>query len=235
MRVLAAVMEQMKRYAIYYAPEAGAFAAAAARWLGWDVQTGQGVDQPIIPLPRPLVEVTAEPRRYGFHGTLKPPFRLAQGVKADDVAEATARLAASLKPIAFSGLQMVDLGGFLALVPRGNTDALQHLAAEVVRGLEPFRAPLTEAEIARRKPERLTTRQRDLLAAYGYPYVMEEFRFHLTLSGRLTDAEHAPVAQAAADHFASTLPQPFDLRSLCLCGEDAAGHFHLLHRYPLMA
>ncbi|MGO4909264.1 DUF1045 domain-containing protein [Pseudorhodobacter sp. W20_MBD10_FR17] len=228
-------MEQMKRYAIYYAPEAGAFAAAAARWLGWNLQSGQAVDQPVVQLPRPLAEVTAEPRKYGFHGTLKPPFRLAQGVKADDLAEAAAHLAAGLKPVEFSGLQMVELGGFLALVPQGNTGDLQHLAAEVVRRLDPFRAPLTDAEVARRKPERLTPRQRDLLTAYGYPYVIEEFRFHLTLSDQLDKTERDSVAQAAAAHFAGVLPQPFYVRNLCLCGEDAAGYFHLLQRYPLMA
>jgi putative phosphonate metabolism protein len=235
MRVLGAAMEQMKRYAIYYAPETGAFAAAAASWLGWNLQSGQGVDQPIVQLPHPLAEVTAEPRKYGFHGTLKPPFRLAQDVRAADLAEATARLAASLKAIEFSGLQMVDLGGFLALMPQGDTNALQHLAAEVVRRLDLYRAALTDAEIARRKPERLTARQRDLLTAYGYPYVMEEFRFHLTLSGPLAGSEREIVTQAAAAHFSSVLPQPFCLRDLCLCGEDAAGHFHLLQRYPLMA
>jgi len=235
MRVLAAAMENMKRYAIYYAPETGAFAAAAASWLGWNLKSGHEVDQPIVQLPRPLAEVTAEPRKYGFHGTLKPPFRLAQGARAADLAEATARLAASLKKIEFSGLQMVDLGSFLALVPQGNTKALQHLAAEVVRRLDPYRAALTDAEIARRKPERLTVRQRDLLTAYGYPYVMEEFQFHLTLSSQLTDAEREIVAQAAAAHFSGVLPQPFCLRDLCLCGEDEAGRFHLLQRYSLMA
>jgi putative phosphonate metabolism protein len=228
-------MEHMKRYAIYYAPEAGAFAGAAASWLGWNLQSGLGVDQPVVQLPRPLAEVTAEPRKYGFHGTLKPPFRLVQDVRAADLAEATARLAASLKVIEFSGLQMVNLDGFLALVPRGDTNALQQLAAEVVRELDLYRAALTNAEIARRKPERLTARQRDLMAAYGYPYVMEEFRFHLTLSGPLADSERESVAQAAAAHFASVLPQPFCLRNLCLCGEDEAGHFHLLQRYSLTA
>lgn len=227
-------MEKMKRYAIYYTPETGAFAGAAAAWLGWDVARGIAVAQPAITLPHGLAEVTAEPRKYGFHGTIKPPFRLAEGVGPADLAQAVAKLAASLKPVVLPGLQMVNLEGFLALIPQGDTTALKALAAEVVRVLDLYRAPLTEAEIARRRPERLTPRQRELLAVYGYPYVMEEFCFHLTLSGPL-GADEAAVTTAAAAHFAGLIPQPFRVAELCLCGEDDNGRFHLLHRYPLSA
>ncbi|KAF0174642.1 MAG: hypothetical protein FD162_1080 [Rhodobacteraceae bacterium] len=224
----------MKRYAIYYAPEAGAFADAAAAWLGWDVRAGQAVAQPQLDLPRPLADITAEPRKYGFHGTIKPPFRLAEAVTPDLLHDAVASLAASLRPVALPGLQMVNLEGFLALIPQGDTAALQALAAEVVRVLDPYRAPLTAAEIARRRPDRLTPRQRDLLAVYGYPYVMEEFRFHLTLSGPL-GGDEAAITEAATRHFAGVVPQPFRLADLCLFGEDAMGRFHLLHRYALTA
>ena len=76
-------MDQMKRFAIYYAPRGGAFADAAAAWLGWDLTRGRAVAQPDLPglvdLPG-LADLTAEPRKYGFHGTIKPPFRLAGGL-----------------------------------------------------------------------------------------------------------------------------------------------------------
>lgn len=232
LRVNAAAMEDMKRFAIYYAPKPGGFADAAAAWLGWDVQWGQAAPQPKIALPRPLADITAEPRKYGFHGTIKPPFRLAVGATPQDLAAAVARLALTLKPVQMNGLQIVNLEGFLALIPIGDTTQLEAFAAEVVRSLDPFRAPLSDAEIARRRPDRLTPRQRDLLAVFGYPYVMEEFRFHLTLSGPL-GAEQAAVAQAAAVHFAGLIPRPFDLSDLCLFGEDGSGRFHLLERFAL--
>ncbi len=228
-------MEQMKRFAVYYAPEAGPFAEAAARWLGWDAAAGQVVAQPEGAGLDGLAALTQEPRKYGFHGTLKPPFRLAEGVTARDLRAAVVRLAAGLRPVVMPGLEMVDLEGFLAFVPQGDAGGLQTLAAEVVRALEPWRAPLTEAEIARRRPEQLTPRQRELLEIYGYPYVLEEFRFHLTLSGRLTDPERVALAKAATRHFAGRVPQPFVLGALCLFGEDAAGRFHLLDRCPLRA
>jgi putative phosphonate metabolism protein len=227
-------MDHVKRFAIYYAPEPGPFADAAAAWLGWDLTEGAPVPQPAPNLPRPLADVTAEPRKYGFHATLKPPFRLADGVSPADLSQATADLAASLQPLDLPGLQMINLEGFLALTPLGGTSALQNFAAEIVRSLDLYRATLTPAETARRRPDRLTQSQRDLLATYGYPYVMEQFQFHLTLSGPL-HGDEAAVSIAAARHFAGLIPQPLHIRDICLCGEDAMGRFHLLHRYALSA
>lgn len=224
-------MDQMQRFAIYYAPRDGAFADAAAAWLGWDLAHSRAVAQPDV---AGLADLTADPRKYGFHGTIKPPFRLAMGVSPQDLARAVGQLAKNLTPVEVSGLDLVLLEGFLALVPAPDP-ALSALAVEVVRAVDTFRAPLTEAEIARRRPDRLTPRQRELLSLYGYPYVMEEFQFHLTLSGRLEGDAAQRLRVAATRHFAGTVPQPFRLEDLCLCGEDQAGRFHLLHRYALSA
>lgn len=225
-------MDQMKRFAIYYAPAEAAFAAAAAQWLGWDLARGCAVDQPDI---LGLQADTSEPRKYGFHGTIKPPFRLAPGTDLNGLTQAVAQLAAGLAPVRMLDLQLINLHGFLALMPQGDATGLQGLAADVVRGLDAFRAPLTEAERARRQPDRLTPRQRALLDLYGYPFVLEEFQFHLTLSGNLTADRAAVLAIHARRHFADVMPRPFILSDLCLCGEDQQGRFHLLHRYPLMA
>jgi putative phosphonate metabolism protein len=224
-------MEKMKRYAVYYAPEPGRFAKAAAGWLGWDPALGQAVAQPDLGVN--LAALTADPRKYGFHGTLKPPFRLRDGVTPDDLSAAVAALAGTLAPVRLEGLQLHALDGFLALTPTGDTAALEALAARVVTDLEPWRAGLTEAEVARRRPDRLTPRQRDLLAQFGYPYVLEQFRFHLTLSSHLTQVNRDSLMPLAAAHFTPHLPQPFLVSELCLFGEDGDGFFHILHRYPL--
>ena len=224
----------MKRYAVYYAPRPGPFARAAAHWLGRDPASGQSCAQPSLTgLPRPLAELTEAPRRYGFHGTLKPPFRLAEGTDAEGLRAALDTLAAGLAPISMDGLALRNLGGFLALMPEGDLSALNALAAAVVERLEPFRAPLNPAEIARRRPERLSARQRALLERFGYPYVMEEFHFHLTLSDALGAEEAAMLAPLAEAHFGPVLPRPFPVQDLCLFGEDEAGGFHLLHRAAL--
>ncbi|MES2666932.1 MAG: DUF1045 domain-containing protein [Pseudomonadota bacterium] len=241
-------MDDMTRFAVYYAPRPGPFADATAAWLGWDLARGQPVDQPTPALPRPLSDITRAPRRYGFHGTIKPPFRLAKGLRPEALVQATAELAARLAQVTLPGLHLPNLhlpnlhlpgpdlpqaDRFLALTPTGDTAPLQALAATVVQVLDPFRAELTEAEILRRRPDRLTARQRDLLATFGYPHVMEEFRFHLTLTGTLNEAEHPAIAAAAAAQVAGLLPEPFRIADLCLCGEDADGRFHLLHRFAL--
>lgn len=221
----------MKRFAIYYAPPEGAFSRHANAWLGWDAAAGVAVDHPDLGLP--AAQITRDPRRYGFHGTIKPPFRLTPGHDAASLQRALADLATRLAPVSLPGLRLASLGGFLALVPEGDTAALSDLAAAVVRGIDPLRAPLTEAEIARRHPDRLSPRQRDLLGQWGYPFVMEEFRFHLTLTDRLQEPLASEAAQILAGYFAPVLPKPFCISDLCLFGEDAGGQFHLLHRYAL--
>jgi putative phosphonate metabolism protein len=227
-------MTDVHRYAIYWAPEAGPFADLAAAWLGWDAVTGLPVPHPqLAGLPRSAAELTDTPRKYGFHGTIKPPFRLAPGQTAEGLHRAAADLCATLAPVTLAGLSLHSLGGFVALTPDGDQRELAGLAARVVEGLDPFRAAPDAAEIARRRPERLTERQRSHLARWGYPYVMEDFLFHLTLTGDLAEAEAAQVAAVLQPVLHPVLPRPFQVGSLCLFGQGDDGMFRLLHRYAL--
>lgn len=227
-------MNQMKRYAVYFAPRPGAFADRAGDWLGRDVETGAVRPQPDLPgLPAPAANLTVAPRRYGFHGTIRAPFRLGDGVTPAAVAERVAQLAAAHAPVICDGLHLQNLHGFLALTPHGDQSALLDLGAAVVRGTNDLRAPLTAAEIARRAPETLSPRQRQLLDDWGYPSVMEAFRFHLTLTDSLPPATAQATLPVLQAHLAPVLPRPFVLQDLCLFGEYADGLFHLLHRYAL--
>lgn len=224
----------MQRYAVYYVPEAGPFADFAAQWLGWDAERRLTPPRKAVAgLPGDAEILTAEARKYGFHGTIKAPFRLHAGCTVGALKVACAETAMSLAPVYLQGLSLQALGGFLALVPTGDTTALSRLAEQVVLALETFRAPLTPAEIGKRRPESLTPRQRDLLAKYGYPFVREEFQFHLTLTGALSASDLAATRAALAPHLLPLLPEPFILRDLCLCAEDEDGLFRILHRYAL--
>lgn len=224
-------MDQMHRYAVYYAPREGAFAFRANDWLGRDPASWSELPQPVLPGLGDPRSITVEPRRYGFHGTIRAPFRLAEGVDEHQVRATVAGLAARLPPVICEGLQVEVLHGFVALTPTGCKAALLDLGAAVVEGTNALRAPLTAAEIARRRPESLSPRQRKLLDRWGYPHVMEEFRFHLTLTDRLERPE--PIRAALEAYFAPVLPRPFVIEDLCLFGEDASGRFQLLHRYAL--
>lgn len=226
-------MEGFARYAVYWTPGPGALADFGAAWLGWDPQQGRAVPHPDLPgLPGPVAELTEEPRRYGLHATLKPPFRLAPGRTAAGLDRAVAALAARLAPARVpEGLALGSLGGFLALLPAGDGAALDALAAEAVAALDAFRAEPEPAELARRRALPLTPRQEALLARWGYPYVMEDFRFHVTLTGRLAPLAAERTAAALAPVLAPLLPRPFVLDALSLLGEDAGGRFHLIARH----
>ena len=211
----------MTRYAIYYLPPPGPLARFGAEWLGWDPEAGVRLSHPLS-----VDALVAEPRRYGLHATLKAPFRLLG--PEEDLEVAVADLARRLRPVWPGNLKLERVGSFLALVPQGDQTALNDMASLIVSFLEPFRMPLTEADIARRNPERLTPNQRALLDRWGYPFVMEEFRFHMTLTGPCDMAPEAlePLVQPV-------LPAEFGIDSICLLKEDRDGMFHLIRRYPI--
>lgn len=229
-------MEQMKRFAIYYAPPAGGWAEWAAAWLGWDPAGGRDMAHPAIAgLPRPVAELTAAPRKYGFHATLKPPFRLAEGQTPEALHQACAAMTAMLAPVTLDGLRLSRLGSFLALTPEGDVTDLVALAAHCVADLDAFRAAPTAAEIARRNPDGLNAHQRELLDLWGYPWVMDQFRFHMTLTGDLPEVEAEAVRAVLAPVVTPLVPRPLVIDQVCLFREDAGGRFHILHRYALSA
>ncbi|MDP5218998.1 DUF1045 domain-containing protein [Ruegeria sp. 2205SS24-7] len=217
------------RFAIYYVPPEGPLADFGATWLGWDVVQGRAARQPDLP---GLHDVTMTPRKYGFHGTLKPPFRLVENRSVEDLKAAAADLAQALAPATCNGLELTRLGRFLALTPGGDSRPLQRVAEACVCGLDGFRATVTEAELARRRKAGLSARQEALLKQWGYPYVMEEFRFHMTLTGRLPKNDILAWFRIAQRQLPD-LPSPFVLDHIALCGEREDGRFELIHRYTL--
>lgn len=217
------------RYAIYLTAE-GALAKAGAAWLGWDIATGRAVPHPAwdgLDLPK----ITARPRKYGLHGTIKPPFVLRAPHRPSDLEAAALALCRSLAPVRLAGLQVSRLGGFLALTPIAAAADLAALAAHVVQELDSFRADPSEAELARRRQTTLTPAQEQNLQAWGYPYVLDQFRFHITLTGPLKDAEaDIPLV---SKYFAPVLQGPVHVRSLTLAGERSDGMFEQIARLPL--
>lgn len=186
---------QAFRYALYLVPEQDSLLwQVGSAALGYDAITGESVPQPVFAGldPRALVRLTDEPRRYGFHMTIKAPFRLAKGFEPEALVEAARSMARAHQAVTPGPLQVKfrrmrgENEGFLCLEPREIPDALATLERDVVIGLDRFRAPLTPDDIARRSPDRLTLRQRALLDRFGYPFVLDEFRPHFSLTGRTT-------------------------------------------------
>lgn len=225
------------RYAVFYAPATdSALWRRAAQWLGRDAATGAMPTATIPGIGRArLATVTASARRYGFHATLKPPMTLRTGTTRAGLEAALSRFVEARPPVPLGSLRPALLHGFLALVPASPSVALQHFAADCVTGFEPFRAPLSPADRAERlRQGELSGRQVDLLDAYGYPYVMERFQFHMTLADRLPAAEQPAVLSAAEDWFAPMADENVVLDRLCLFHEPAAGApFRRVADFPL--
>ncbi len=224
------------RYAIYYAPPAKeAWVSFATSWLGWDMQAGEIAAHPRIPgLPGEVREITRVPRRYGLHATLKPPFRLAAGFDQRDLEAACSDLSRDLTRVALGRLHLTRLGRFLALcVPCSGE--LSDLAAACVRVLDRFRAAPSAQELGTRRSAGLTPRQEQNLITWGYPHVGDDFRFHLTLTGRLRQSELKDVEAALEARLVPLLPEYTTLGDLALAGEDPQGRFHLLRRFGLSA
>ena len=220
-----------KRYAIYYTAQ-GAFARQGAAWLGWDVDQGKAVQHPKLAALN-IAALTESPRKYGFHGTLKAPFRLAKGTGEAGLQNAVATLANQIQSAEVEGLKVTALGRFLALTPQGDGTAIKELAAQVVEGLDSFRGPLHPDELAQRRKSHLSNAQETNLLRWGYPHAMDQFRFHMTLTSRLPRGELTQVQQAVENHFEPVLPRPFRIDALTLLGQRADDMFVTLKRYPL--
>jgi hypothetical protein len=197
-----------ERFAIYYAP-----ATESLLWqraLAW-------LDQP------DLAPLTASARRYGFHATIKAPMALAEGRDLAGLEMAMAAFAAQHGPVGMGPVGAHLIEGFLALTPVQQPQPLTDFAATVVTDFEPFRAPLEAAERDRRLRSPLTARQVELVDAYGYPYVLEQFQLHMTLTDRLPADRKAELRERAQGWFADVLAQPIVLDRLVLFHEAAPG------------
>ncbi len=215
------------RVAIYATPAPeSALARLAAAWLGRDAFTGAATRAP-DPRRDPLV---AEPARYGFHATLKAPFRLKDDGDLDALVDRLGAFCAGRPRPMIGNLVLSRLGAFFAIVPAEAEPALAALEAEVLDAFEPFRAPLTEAEIAARRPDRLNARQLSHLRRWGYPFVLDEFRFHMTVTGSVPESAEDPSRDLDA-HFAAVLGRPLPLDGLGLFVEPTPGAPFRVHAF----
>jgi putative phosphonate metabolism protein len=220
------------RVGLYYAPaEDDPLSRCASAWLGRDAASGAVLAQPDLP---DIAAITANPRMYGFHATLKPPMRLRTGVEWGALLEVTGEIAAGVAPFDLPRLAVADLHGFLALRETVPSPELQALADICVAGADALREPPDEAELARRRRNGLPPAQEKMLTRWGYPYVFATWFFHMTLTRRLTAAEHAIYRPAAEAFVAEAVAQPRRVVDICLFVQAAPGApFILRERVPL--
>ncbi len=232
-------MTGFPRYAIYFA--AGSDAALSrfgAELLGYDAYTGNE-----LPFPHDALhvapdwrDISADPRKYGFHATLKAPMALVSGRTEPELMAACAAFAGKARPLPVIRPVVDSISGFIAVIPAEPVDALQRLAADCVRDFDSFRAALSEEDRARRRPEKLSERQRDYLDRWGYPYVMEEFRFHMTLTGRLDAERRGPILAMLRERFAALGIGTLVIDRIALFRQDdAKARFRIVGEWVLVS
>jgi putative phosphonate metabolism protein len=225
------------RYAIYWAPlRDSVLARLGASWLGRDSEGHVVARRPPVAgfTDGSLDTLTAEPRRYALHATLKPPFALPENTDPAMLRQALAGFAATQPRVILPALRLTRLERFIALTLSAPCPALDDLAADCVTAFDRFRAPPSPAELARRRAAILSPAGEAHLARWGYPYVLDRFRFHVTLTGPLEPAEAERLMAPLAALFQPATDAPVALDDLALFHEpSASAPFRLVERFAL--
>jgi putative phosphonate metabolism protein len=230
-------MTDYPRYAIYFMPAPGSeLDRFGAHLLGYDAFSGEEPPFPdgIEQLVQDWRELTRDPRKYGFHATLKAPLALRAGKTEAELLAACETFANTPRPIPVIRPVVHSISEFIAVVPAAHSAELNRLAADCVREFDSFRAPLTSENRARRNPSLLTPRQREHLERWGYPYVMEDFRFHMTLTGRLPAERSKTILTILQQRFATLNITTLAVGRIALFRQnDAASRFRIVGHYGL--
>lgn len=225
------------RLALYYTPSPSSLLwKLGCRWLGYDALSGgkirqvrsSGID------PDRLHEITAKPGKYGLHAVLKPPFRLASDCEVAMLRSAIRQFTSCRDPFFLPPLILRQINDFFCLGPEKQTRQLNDLASACVRDFDRFRAPLTTCELVRRRINILTPAEKHNLITWGYPYVLDQFRFHITLTTRISAvAEKEVIHTVLSEMFAPVLGVPLVMDAICLFVEPAPGEpFVCVERFP---
>lgn len=226
------------RCAVYFTPPPFSdWWLAGSQWLGRCAIRGTSYAPPDIAgmTPTQFQACTAEPRRYGWHGTLKAPFTLPPGKTTADLVLRMQALGNRLCAFTMPALRVHVLEDFLALRPEGDTTHMDAIAAACVKDLHDMAMPLSPAELERRRKTTLTAAQDHLLVQWGYPWVLEHFRFHLSLTGplqQMTPDQRRALLDAAQAHFHALAPCRFEHLALFIEPEKGAD-FQLAHLVEL--
>lgn len=226
------------RYAIYFTPAVDSVLwKTLCSWLGRDPETRQKVDQPSFHDVDPdyLRAVTRTPRKYGAHATLKAPFRLAPEKTLEMLETAMEDFSLNHSPLVLPPLTIAKINDFYCLVPSHPSKDLQNFAAKCVQEFDQFRAPLTPLELAKRKASILTDKEKQYLHLWGYPYVLDLYRFHITLTKRINEDDKANIIlKALKKTFAVSLRTSHVVENLCLFVEPSRDkELFLSRRFPL--
>jgi len=224
-----------RRYAIYYTPaEESLLWKLGSAWIGRDAKTGESLARPSVGglNKHRADEITSAPAHYGFHATLKPPFALKAGRTVDELRESLRSFSASRQSFRIPALRVGNLGRFIAVILSEPSPSFQCLADDSVRALDSFRSPPSDEELSRRRTAKLTHRQDELLCRWGYPYLFDQWQFHMTLTGPLELTERQDVQEVLGNMLRPSLDSAEIINSICMFQQDnRAEPFCLAERF----
>lgn len=227
-------MNDLPRYAIYFAPPADHLLwKLGSEWLGRDAYTGQKVERREFPALKDegIDRLTSSPARYGFHATMKAPFELKAGCTEQDLIVHLDKFVQSQSPFQTT-LGVKALGQFVALRQVDRTEAMRTLHSACVIEFDGYRAPLSEEDIERRRRANLSLEQDERMLKWGYPYIFDDFRWHMTLSNKVVSSfTREKVLSVLREHFAVALSTPLTIDGIAIYRQlSRSAPFNILHR-----
>ncbi len=227
----------MIRLAIYFSPLQGSeLAKAAAQWLGRNNESltyqEQKTDFTLNSVK--ITQITSSPFHYGFHGTLKPPFRPVPGTDLEKVKDRLCFFASQFKKFTLPPLHLRQIHTFFCLTPTVRCEQLHNLADETVRAFDDLRRPPSQDELQKRREANLSPAQEEMLVTWGYPYVMDQFRFHLTLTNNIgSQADCAVIERELQHRFPQSMLNAVTFSQLCLFIEENGAPMKMIAAFPL--
>lgn len=219
-------MTWMPRYTVYFVPPSdSAIYRLGSSLIGYDSYSGAVVPHPSdAGLPEDWPDLTKAPRPYGLHVTFVPPFRLAEGYGETDLIQSFSAFCDEPRSVATIVPEVRVIRDFVAIVPRRASGIVKQLATDCLTYFDLFRAPFTAADHVRRLAPSLNERERWNLHRWGYPYVLREFFFHMTLTGEIgsdrRDAVATRLSTLLADEAAAA---PLRVDRVALLKQDQSG------------
>lgn len=230
----ASVTRSFQRYAIYWVPEPGsALAKFGECWFANGSDSGTDLARETFGLPHTLAcRATKAPSHYGIHATLKAPFRLRENTTEAELQGALEAFCAARRRVTGGPLKLSRFQGYLGLVLSNAAADADWLAEQCVILFDRFRAPLDETDRQRREIGGMNPAEGAFFEAFGYPYVLSEFQFHVSLAGPLDEADLEAVEAALGPPLRSFEQEPLRIESLCLLGEPQGdGNFTVISRH----
>lgn len=215
------------RVAIYYSPgSCSPLLQVAEQWF--EMKTTGTMSE------SETADMLKDPKRYGFHATIKPPFKLKDQYSIGDVEQQMQRFCQHTSSFITPHMEVAKIGRFFCIKPVEESWEINSLASSVVQRFDNFREPAREKDLERRRLTGLNFRQDELLIEWGYPYVLSEFIFHMTLTGKITDErQNKSLREELKKRFSQALSEPLNIDSLSMYTQEGSADFIEHKRFSL--